>query len=73
MEDFHDHTVMVWTAPLSPPKASQVVLVVQNLPANAGDLREEGSIPGSERSQVRELRSHMPPSQKPKHKTETEL
>ena len=30
--------------------ASQVVLVVKNLPANAGDLRDLGSIPGSERS-----------------------
>ena len=26
--------------------ASQVVLVVKNLPANAGDLRDLGSIPG---------------------------
>ena len=26
--------------------ASQVVLVVKNLPANAGDVRETGSIPG---------------------------
>ena len=30
--------------------ASQVVLVVKNLPAKAGDLRDMGSIPGSERS-----------------------
>ena len=28
----------------------QVVLVVKNLPANAGDVRDVGSIPGSERS-----------------------
>ena len=27
-----------------------VVLVVKNLPANAGDLRDSGSIPGSKRS-----------------------
>ena len=27
--------------------ASQVVLVVKNLPANAGDLRDTGLIPGS--------------------------
>ena len=27
-------------------QASQVVLVVKNLPANAGDLRDAGSIPG---------------------------
>ena len=27
-----------------------MALVVQNLPANAGDLRNTGSVPGSERS-----------------------
>ena len=31
-------------------KASQVVLVVKNLPANAGDIRDPGSIPGLGRS-----------------------
>ena len=30
--------------------ASQVVLVVKNLPANAGDIRDSSSIPGSERA-----------------------
>ena len=30
--------------------ASQVALVVKNLPANAGDIRDAGSIPGSGRS-----------------------
>ena len=30
--------------------ASQVALVVKNPPANAGDMRDMGSIPGSERS-----------------------
>ena len=30
--------------------ASQVVLVVKNLPANAGDIRDTGSIPGSGRA-----------------------
>ena len=30
--------------------ASQVVLVVKNLPANAGDTRDVGFIPGSARS-----------------------
>ena len=30
--------------------ASQVVLVIKNLPANAGDTRDTGSIPGSDRS-----------------------
>ena len=31
-------------------QASQVVLVVKNLPANAGDPRDRGSVPGSGRS-----------------------
>ena len=31
-------------------RASQVVLVVKNLPANTGDLRDPGSVPGSGRS-----------------------
>ena len=30
--------------------ASQVVLVVTNLPASSGDLRDSGSIPGSGRA-----------------------
>ena len=30
--------------------ASQVLLVVKNPPANAGDIRDMGSVPGSERS-----------------------
>ena len=30
--------------------ASQVVLVLKNLPVNTGDLRDEGSIPGLGRS-----------------------
>ena len=30
--------------------ASQMVLVVKNLPASAGDIRDVGSIPGSGRS-----------------------
>ena len=33
---------------------SQVALVVKNWPANAGDVRDMGSIPGSERSPVGE-------------------
>ena len=32
------------------PGASQVVPVVKNLPAKAGDIRDAGSIPGSGRS-----------------------
>ena len=31
-------------------RASQVVLVVKNLPANSGDIRDTGSIPGWGRS-----------------------
>ena len=31
-------------------RASQVVLVVKNLPTNAGDMRDEGSVPGLGRS-----------------------
>ena len=31
-------------------RASQMTLVVKNLPANVGDPRDVGSIPGSERS-----------------------
>ena len=31
-------------------QASQVALVVKNLPANVGDIRDTSSIPGSERS-----------------------
>ena len=31
-------------------RASQVALVVKNLPANKGDIRNPGSIPGSGRS-----------------------
>ena len=31
-------------------RASQLALVVKNPPANAGDLRDTGSIPGSGRS-----------------------
>ena len=31
-------------------ESSQVVLVVKNLPANAGDVRDQGSIPGLGRS-----------------------
>ena len=35
---------------LCPIWAPQVALVVKNLPANAGDIRDAGSIPGSGRS-----------------------
>ena len=36
----------------------QVVLVVKNSPANAGDIRDEGSIPGSRRSPGGETATH---------------
>ena len=36
--------------PPLPPRASQVALVVKNLPANAADVRDEGSIPRLGRS-----------------------
>ena len=39
---FGGYSVLVW--------ASQVALVVKNLPANAGDVRDVGSIPGLGRS-----------------------
>ena len=38
--------------------ASQVVLVVQNLPANAGDIRDLGSIPGLGRSLEEGMATH---------------
>ena len=38
------------TLPSEPPGKPQVALVVKNLPANAGDIRDAGLIPGSERS-----------------------
>ena len=37
-------------SPLHSQRASQMALVVKNLPANAGDIRDLGSIPGSGRS-----------------------
>ena len=38
-----------WSCTPSLPRGSQVALVVKNLPANAGDIRDTGSIPGSGR------------------------
>ena len=38
--------------------ASQVALVVKNPPANAGDARGTGSIPGSGRSPEKEMTAH---------------
>ena len=39
-------------------KTSQVVIVVKNPPANAGDKRDEDSIPGSGRSLEEEIAIH---------------
>ena len=38
--------------------ASQVVLVVKNLPANAGDIGDAGSIPGWGKSLEEEMATH---------------
>ena len=35
-----------------------MVLVVKNPPANAGDVRDKGSIPGSERSLEKGMATH---------------
>ena len=40
----------VYFAVLHESRASQVALVVKNPPANTGDIRDTGSIPGSKRS-----------------------
>ena len=40
--------------------ASQVALVVKNLPANAGDMRDVGSVPGSGRSPGGESGNPLP-------------
>ena len=45
-------------APLIINWASQVALVVKNLPANAGDVREVGLIPGSGRSLEEEIATY---------------
>ena len=42
IQDLNQNKIKAW--------ASQVVLVVKNLPANLGDIRYVGSIPGSEDS-----------------------
>ena len=38
--------------------ASQVALVVKNLPANAGDVRDAGSVPGSGTSLEEGMATH---------------
>ena len=40
------------------PQASQVALVIKNLPANAEDIRDVGSIPGSGRSLAGGMATH---------------
>ena len=45
-----DSTIHIHEFILPQMGASQVVLVVKNLPANAGDIRDVGSISGSGRS-----------------------
>ena len=39
-----------WSCIPSLPRGSQVALEVKNLPANAGDIRDTGSVPGSGRA-----------------------
>ena len=53
LKDIQHHLklfVFIWLDDSAIVRASQVVPVVKNLPANAGDVRDMGSIPGSERS-----------------------
>ena len=40
-------------------RASQVALAVKNPPANAGDIRDEGSIPGLGRSPGEAMGTHF--------------
>ena len=53
LEGHHFATVMVKI------RDSQVVLVVKNLPANAGDVRGTGSIPGPGRSLEKEMATRL--------------
>ena len=50
----------VFTKALAMPPASQVVLVVKNLPASAGDIKDMGSIPGSGGRKVPWRRARQP-------------
>ena len=43
---------------MTPKWASQVALGVKNTPANAGDIRDVGLIPGSERSLEEGIATH---------------
>ena len=47
-----------WDHTLFRRRAFQGALVVKNLPANAGDARDVGSIPGSGRSLEEEMATH---------------
>ena len=45
--------------------AFKVLLVVKNLPTNAGDVRDAGSIPGSGRSPEEEIAGESPRTEEP--------
>ena len=49
-ETSQHHSSPLFLSGNSTHRVSQVVLVIKNLPANAGDIRDVGSIPGSGRS-----------------------
>ena len=48
----------IWVEAVRKTGASQVVLVVKNLSANARDMRDAGSIPGSGRSLEEGMATH---------------
>ena len=48
----------IWVEAVRKTGASQVVLVVKNLSANARDMRDAGSIPGSGRSPEEGMATH---------------
>ena len=50
----------LFTLTLTTSGASQVAPVVKNLPANAGDIRDSGSIPGSGRFPLRRAQQPTP-------------
>ena len=49
-QEEREFTFLDLFVPFRPPTDSQVALVVKNPPANAGDIRDTGLIPGSGRS-----------------------
>ena len=52
--------IHLFTLTLTTSGASQVAPVVKNLPANAGDIRDPGSIPGSGRFPWRRVQQPTP-------------